>query len=110
MDLVLVGLPGSGKSVIGRRLAHRHGASFIDLDEQIERATGRSIPDIFAEEGEAAFRALERDAIAELGRADPAQAIGRVIGSGGGAVVDPRNRWALFRGRRTIWLDGRPEV
>ena len=56
MDLVLVGLPGSGKSVVGRRLANRHGASFIDLDERIERAAGSSIPDIFEEEGEAAFR------------------------------------------------------
>jgi len=110
MDVVLVGLPGSGKSVIGRRLAHRHGASFVDLDERIERVTGRSIPDIFAEDGEASFRRLERDAIAELGPADAARAIGRVIASGGGAVVDPRNRWALYRGRATVWLDGRPEV
>jgi shikimate kinase / 3-dehydroquinate synthase len=110
MDVVLVGLPGSGKSVIGRRLANRHAASFIDLDERIERATGRSIPDIFAEDGEASFRALERAAIAELGPADPARPIGRVIASGGGAVVDPRNRWALYRGRATVWLDGRPEV
>ena len=53
MDVVLVGLPGSGKSVVGRRLAHRHGAAFIDLDERIERAAGRSIPEIFAEDGEA---------------------------------------------------------
>jgi 3-dehydroquinate synthase len=110
MDVVVVGLPGSGKSVIGRRLAHRHGASFVDLDEQIERATGRSIPDIFAEDGEAAFRGLERAAIAELGPADPDAAIRRVIATGGGAVIDPRNRWALYRGRATVWLDGRPEV
>ena len=44
MDLVLVGLPGSGKSVVGKRLAHRHGATFIDLDERIEREDGRPIP------------------------------------------------------------------
>jgi 3-dehydroquinate synthetase/shikimate kinase len=110
MDVVLVGLPGSGKSVIGRRLAHRHGASFIDLDERIETSTGRSISDIFAEDGEPAFRTLERAAIAELGPADPDAAIRRVIATGGGAVVDPRNRWALYRGRATVWLDGRPEV
>ena len=110
MDVVLVGLPGSGKSVIGRRLAHRHAASFIDLDERIESSIGRSIPDIFEEDGEAAFRSLERVAIAELGPADVDQALRRVIATGGGAVVDPRNRWALFRGRRTVWLDGRPEV
>jgi shikimate kinase/3-dehydroquinate synthase len=110
MDVVLVGLPGSGKTVIGKRLAHRHAASFIDLDDRIESTTGRSIADIFAEDGEAAFRALERAAIADLGRADPERTIRRVIATGGGAVVDPRNRWALYRGRLTVWLDGRPEV
>src|SRR6478752_7072090 len=70
MDVVLVGLPGSGKSAVGRRLAHRHGADFVDLDESIEKTAGRSIPEIFAERGEAAFRALERAAVAELGPAD----------------------------------------
>jgi 3-dehydroquinate synthetase/shikimate kinase len=110
MDVVLVGLPGSGKSVVGRRLANRHGASFIDLDERIESAAGRSIPDVFAEDGEATFRALERAAIVDLGPADPAPEVRRVISTGGGAVVDPRNRWALYRGRTTVWLDGRPEV
>ncbi len=110
MDVVLVGLPGSGKSVVGKRLAHRHAASFIDLDARIESAAGRSIPEIFEEEGEPAFRALERAAIADLGAADRAVDIRRVIATGGGAVVDPRNRWALYRGRATVWLDGRPEV
>ena len=110
MDVVLVGLPGSGKSVVGRRLANRHAAAFIDLDERIESVAGRSIPEIFAEEGEAAFRALERAAIADLGTAEPASEVRRVVATGGGAVVDPRNRWALYRGRTTVWLDGRPEV
>jgi shikimate kinase/3-dehydroquinate synthase len=110
VDVVLVGLPGSGKSVIGKRLAHRHAAAFIDLDERIESATGRSIPEIFADDGEAAFRDLERAAIAELGPADPAVDVRRVIATGGGAVLDPRNRWALYRGRTSVWLGGRPEV
>lgn len=110
MDVVLVGLPGSGKSAVGRRLAHRHDAAFIDLDDTIERAAGRKIPEIFAEDGEPAFRALERDAVANLGAADPARQIQRVVATGGGAVVDPRNRWGLYRGRLPIWLDGRPEV
>jgi len=110
MDVVLVGLPGSGKSVVGRRLAHRHGATFVDLDERIERADGRSIPTIFAEDGETAFRDLERAVIADLGPADPDPSVVRVIASGGGAVVDPRNRWTLYRGRASVWLDGRPEV
>ncbi len=110
MDVVLVGLPGSGKSVIGKRLAQRHRASFIDLDERIESATGRSIPEIFEEQGEAAFRTLERQAVADLGAPDRDPTIRRVVATGGGAVVDPRNRWHLYRGRASVWLDGRPEV
>jgi len=110
MDIVLVGLPGSGKSVVGKRLANRHAATFIDLDERIERADGRPIPTIFAEDGEAAFRRIERDAVEALGPADPDGLVHRVIATGGGAVVDPRNRWALYRGRIVVWLDGRPEV
>ena len=110
MDIVLVGLPGSGKSAVGRRLAHRHGASFVDLDDAIERAAGRTIPEIFAEQGEAAFRAVERQAVADLGPADRSAEIRSVVATGGGAVIDPRNRWALYRGRLSFWLDVRPEV
>ena len=110
MDVVLVGLPGSGKSVVGRRLAGRHGAVFLDLDEAIEKAAGRPIPDIFASDGEAVFRALERRVVAELGPADPSASLRRVISTGGGAPIDPRNRWHLYRGRVPVWLDGRPEV
>ena len=110
MDLVLVGLPGSGKSVVGKRLAHRHGADFIDLDERIEHAEGRSIATIFEEDGEAVFRSMERRAVEALGPAEPAPEVRRIIATGGGAVVDPRNRWLLYRGRMTVWLDGRPEV
>jgi shikimate kinase/3-dehydroquinate synthase len=110
MDIVLVGLPGSGKSVVGRRLAQRHHATFIDLDERIEHDAGRSIPEIFAEDGEPAFRAMERRAIAALGGPTPGPEVERVIATGGGAIVDPRNRWALHRDRLVIWLDGRPEV
>jgi 3-dehydroquinate synthetase/shikimate kinase len=110
MDVVLVGLPGSGKSAVGRRLAHRHGASFVDLDDSIEKAAGRSIPDIFADGGEAAFRSLERQAVAELGPAENDGTVRTVVATGGGAVIDPRNRWALYRRRLPIWLDVRPEV
>ncbi|HET7169479.1 MAG TPA: bifunctional shikimate kinase/3-dehydroquinate synthase [Candidatus Limnocylindrales bacterium] len=110
MDIVLVGLPGCGKSVVGKRLAHRHGATFIDLDERIEQTDGRPIPRIFEEDGEATFRALERQAVADLGPADAEAGLRRVIAPGGGAIVDPRNRWALYRGRVSVWLDSRPEV
>lgn len=110
MDVVLVGLPGSGKSAVGRRLAHRHGATFVDLDETIEKAAGKPIPAIFADDGEAAFRRIEREAVASLGPADSSAEMRTVVATGGGAVVDPRNRWALFRGRVPLWLDVRPEV
>ena len=82
----------------------------MDLDESIEKAAGRPIPEIFADDGEAAFRRMEREAIAALGPADPGPAIRLVVATGGGAVVDPRNRWALYRGRLPLWLDVRPEV
>src|SRR5258705_8331276 len=95
MDVVLVGLPGSGKSVVGRRLANRHGASLIDLDERIEKAAGRTISEVFTEDGEAGFRALERAAIVDLRPADADPQIRRGISTGGGAPLDPRHRGAL---------------
>ena len=110
MDLVLVGLPGSGKSAVGRRLSRRHEATFVDLDEEIERDAGRPIQSIFAEEGEQGFRDRERRAVEALGPADPRPGLTRVIATGGGAPVDPRNRWRLYRGRLAAWLDAPPEI
>jgi 3-dehydroquinate synthase len=110
MDLVLVGLPGSGKSAVGRRLAQRYAATFIDLDELVERRAGKAVPAIFAEEGEAGFRRHEREAVLSLGPADPSQELRRIIATGGGSVIDPRNRWFLYRNRFAVWLDGSPEV
>lgn len=112
MDVVLVGLPGSGKTEVGRRLAARLGAAFIDTDREVERAAGRSIEAIFRSDGEAEFRALERAAIDRLGSTAGERVAdgdggtrGRVIATGAGAIVDPRNRWRLFAGRRAFWLD-----
>jgi shikimate kinase/3-dehydroquinate synthase len=110
MELVVVGLPGSGKTAVGRRVAARHDATFVDLDERIEADAGMRIPDIFEGEGEAGFRRRERAAIDGLGPADAGPTLTRVIAPGGGAIVDPRNRWRLFQGRRTAWLDVRAEV
>ncbi|MEO8272985.1 MAG: bifunctional shikimate kinase/3-dehydroquinate synthase [Chloroflexota bacterium] len=110
MELVVVGLPGSGKTAIGRRVAARHAALFVDLDEEIEREAGRRIPGVFEDEGEAGFRRRERAAIEALGAPEQGPKLTRVIAPGGGAIVDPRNRWRLFRGRRVAWLDVRHEV
>ncbi len=105
-----MGLPGSGKSAVGRRIAQRHHATFIDLDELIERRVGRPVPAIFAAEGEAGFRRYEREAVLSLGPADPDPELRRVISTGGGTIIDPRNRWLLYRNRFPVWLDGAPEV
>src|SRR5438034_3313132 len=110
MDVVLVGLPGSGKSAVGRRLASTHKAEFVDLDEVIEQRAGAAIPEIFDAEGEAGFRTREREAVAGLGPADRSVAVVRVVATGGGAVLDPRNRWLLYRRRLPLWLDARPAV
>jgi shikimate kinase/3-dehydroquinate synthase len=109
MDLVLVGLPGSGKTEVARRLARRLGAAFVDTDREVEELAGRSIDEIFRTDGEAAFRELDRRVVAGLGGADPAASVRRIVATGGGTVVDPRNRWHLYRNRRVIWLDA-PEA
>ena len=110
MDLVLVGLSGSGKTAVGRRLANRHKAEFVDMDDLVERRTGKSVQTIFADEGEAAFRRHEREAVFSLGPADRDPELRRVIATGGGTVIEPANRWQLYRGRFAVWLDAAPEV
>ena len=96
--IVLVGFMGSGKTTVGRELARQLELPFADLDYLIEIAERRSIADIFAHDGEAAFRDIEHR---ELARAIP----GGVLALGGGAYVQERNR-ELLRGRATVvWLD-----
>lgn len=97
--VVLVGPPGSGKTTIGRALAKRLGVGLHDTDHAIEAATGRSISDIFIEDGEAAFRELER---AEVARA--LTTVTGVLALGGGAVMDPQTRAALD-GHTVVFLD-----
>ncbi len=105
MELVLVGLPGCGKSAVGRRVAHARHAEFVDLDAAIEARAGAPLAAIFEREGEAGFRLHEAAAIDALGPPDRGHPLTRVIATGGGAVVAPRNRWRLFRDRRIAWLD-----
>ena len=105
MELVIVGPPGSGKTAVGRRLARARGAVFVDVDMAVEAAAGMPVSSIFEVEGEAGFRAREAAAIVALGAPDDRSRLTRVVAAGGGAVIDPRNRWRLFVGRRVVTLD-----
>ena len=100
MIVYLVGMPGAGKSVVGEELAGRLGVPFIDLDTEIERATGSSVTDIFASEGEAAFRAREAAALTDASMHDPA-----VVACGGGVVLEPANRITLRNTGVAVYLD-----
>jgi shikimate kinase len=98
----LVGFMGSGKTSVGRVLSTHLGLAFIDLDDRIARHAGKSVPGIFAEDGEAAFRAHERAALLAL---EPELLAGAVIATGGGACQDAAARaWMLARGTM-VWLD-----
>ncbi len=98
-NLFLIGPMGSGKSAVGRALARLLKLRFIDSDTDIEARTGVDIPFIFEKEGEAGFRAREREAIERLTRLD-----GIVLATGGGAVIDPDNRRALAERGTVVYL------
>jgi len=102
--VLLSGLMGSGKSRVGRALASRLGWDFIDTDEAVERSSGMKVSEIFEREGEAAFRAREREAL----RALPTQRC--VVALGGGAVVAAENRALLREKGVMVWLDAEPET
>jgi shikimate kinase len=96
--VILVGVPGSGKTTVGRLLAERLGVGFRDTDEDVAQAEGKPVPEIFVDSGEAHFRALERAAVA----AAVVEHDG-VLALGGGAVLDESTR-ALLREQPTVWL------
>lgn len=98
--VVLVGLMGAGKSAVGRRLAQRLGLPFVDADVEIEAAAGRTIEEIFARDGEAAFREGERRIIRRL----LTERSPHVLATGGGAFMNPETR-ALVRAHGvSVWL------
>ncbi len=99
-SLVLVGLMGVGKSTIGRRLAARLGLPFVDADEEIEKAAGMTVQEIFDSHGETAFRDGERRVIARLIDGTP-----KVIATGGGAFVNEETRTLILKKATAIWLD-----
>lgn len=103
--IVLTGFMGTGKTAIGRLLAERLGLPFLDLDELIEQETGRTIKEIFAREGEPAFRCLERELIRRLAPVEDC-----ILATGGGAVLDPENVKNLKAHGVLIGLTAKPEA
>ncbi|WP_235536115.1 shikimate kinase [Nocardioides sp. Root190] len=95
---VLIGTMGAGKTTVGRRLAERLGVDFLDSDELIEERAGKSVQDIFVEDGEATFRALERDTVAWALENHEG-----VLSLGGGAVLDPATQ-ALLASHQVVFL------
>ncbi|MDB5351598.1 MAG: aroK [Planctomycetota bacterium] len=104
--LVLIGYRASGKTTVGRHLAEKLGRSFIDLDAEIERRAGRTIADIFEDEGEPAFRSLEERVLREVCREHP----GVVVATGGGAILRESNRCELAKFGIIVWLSAPAEV
>jgi len=104
-NLILVGFSCSGKTTLGRNVARRLRMAFVDSDRLIEDTTGRTIPDIFREDGEPAFRAFEREAIQRI-----LAETNQVVSTGGGAFVDLENRDRLRTGNLVIHLQVRPET
>lgn len=99
-NLVLIGMPGSGKTSVGKILAERLGFVFADLDEEIAKAAGKSIPKIFAAEGEEGFRQRETACAREA-----ASRTGQVIATGGGIILRKENMEALSASGTVIFLD-----
>lgn len=111
-NIILIGMPGCGKSTIGALLAKKLGRTLVDADAEIERLAGKTIPEIFAQDGEDAFRNWETQVLAELGKRS-----GLVIATGGGCVTRQRNYPLLHQNGCIVWLrrdiqvlptDGRP--
>ena len=111
-NIVLIGMPGCGKSTIGAVLAALTGKKFVDTDAHIVQKAGKPIPEIFAAEGEAHFRALEHEVICEVGSGH-----GQIIATGGGVVTREENLYPLRQNATVVWLqrplqdlptDGRP--
>lgn len=111
-NVILIGMPGCGKTTVGQQLAQALGRRFVDADEALEAKAGRKITQIIPAEGEAAFRTLETETLAELGKQS-----GLVIATGGGCVTQQRNFDLLHQNGAVFWLtrdlrklpiDGRP--
>ncbi len=96
---------GTGKTVVGRRLAERLGLAFVDLDDLIQEDAGMAIPEIFASEGEAGFRRRERALIATIANREDV-----VLATGGGAILDPENMRSLKARGVLVCLQAEPQI
>ncbi|MFG6465392.1 shikimate kinase [Roseateles sp. BYS87W] len=103
--IALVGMPGGGKSTVGKQLARQIGVPFFDSDHEIERRAGTSVREFFDRHGEDSFRDLESQVIADL-VAEPGD---RILATGGGAVLREINRDVLHRGATVLYLRSTPE-
>lgn len=99
LSLFLIGMMGSGKTTVGKALAHQLSYRFFDADVLIERVAGQTVSEIFAQQGEAAFRQIESQVLSELSSYTQS-----VIATGGGAAAEPHN-WRYLRQGIVIWLD-----
>jgi len=104
-NVVLLGFMGTGKTTVGRALARRLKAKFVDMDAVLESRAGKPISRIFAEDGEPAFRAMERALVRELSRSR-----GLVIAAGGGVVLNPLNVRDFRRSGLVVCLSASPEI
>ncbi len=104
-NIYLVGFMGTGKSSVGRKLAKKISAKFLDLDHFIEKKYGRTIKDIFAKNGEFYFRTLEKEAVEEVSKSESL-----VVACGGGVVVDEENMQNLKNSGIIVCLNSRPDV
>ncbi|MFQ5414982.1 MAG: shikimate kinase [Phycisphaerae bacterium] len=108
---MLIGYRGCGKTTVGRLLADRLSARFVDTDERVVAEAGRSIADIFATEGEAGFRRRESRVVAQLASSHPPDTDPPIVISlGGGAILDHANLTRLKAGARVVWLTCSPDV
>jgi shikimate kinase len=104
-NIILIGFMGTGKTVTGRILAERTGMELVDMDSLIEARQGKTIPEIFAQDGEAGFRRLERDLVQELSKRS-----GLIISTGGGVVTNPDNLSDFAESGLLVCLTASPET